>query len=179
LIFENATVKTQKTGAQMQRNVHRQQKEIKMFANRLFVLSMAIVLLISACAPSETKSSASLQQWHTADVLQAFQAAGLPVEIPQLSKDERDLFSNEMVLESTQFVIPAQDDSTLASGIIFSFQNERDLREIQNYYAGLGKAMPQYESWIFIKDNLLLQINRDIPEAVAKQYAEVLYLLGD
>src|SRR5215510_14990517 len=33
-------------------NLFCSQKEIKMFANRLFVLSMAIVLLVSACAPS-------------------------------------------------------------------------------------------------------------------------------
>jgi hypothetical protein len=148
-----------------------------MFTNRLFVLSMAIVLLVSACAPSETKSSASFQQWQTTDVLQAFQAAGLPAEIPQLSKDERDLFSNEMALESKQFVIPAQGDPTVARGIIFSFQNERDLQKIENYYAGLGKTLPQYDSWIFIKGNLLLQINHEVPETVAKQYAEALALL--
>src|ERR1051325_4176233 len=104
-------------------------KEIKMFTNRLFVLSMAIVLLVSACAPSETKSSASFQQWQTTDVLQVFQAAGLPAEIPQLSKDESKPFSNEMALESKQFVIPAQGDPTVARGIIFSFQNERDLQK--------------------------------------------------
>ena len=150
-----------------------------MFTNRLFVLLIAIALLLSACAPNEIKSSASLQQWHTNDALQAFQAADLPVEIPQLSKDERDLFSNEMALESRQFVIPAQGDPTLARGIIFSFQNERDLQEIQDYYAALGYALPQYNSWIFIKDNLLLQINHNIPEAVAKQYAEALDLLDE
>lgn len=149
-----------------------------MFTNRLFVFSIAIALLVSACAPSEIKSSASFQQWHTTDVLKAFQTAGLPVKIPQLSKDERDLFSNEMTLESRQFVIPAQGDPTLARGIIFSSQNEKDLREIQDYYAALGKALPQYSSWVFIKDNLLLQINRNVPEAAAKQYAEALDLLG-
>ena len=150
-----------------------------MFTHRLFIFSMAIVLLVSACTSNEPKSSASFQQWHTADVLQAFHAAELPLEIPQLSKDERDLFSNEMAFESRQFVIPAQGDPTLARGIIFSFQNEKDLREIQEYYAGLGKTLPQYSSWVFIKDNLLLQINRNIPEAVAKQYATALDRLGE
>jgi len=31
-------------------------------------------------------------------------------------------------------------------------------------------------SWIFVKDNLLLQINGDVPEAVAKQYGKALDL---
>src|SRR5262245_18707502 len=123
-----------------------------MFTNSLFMLSIAIALLVSACGPSEIKSSASLEQWHTTDALQAFQAADLQIEIPQLSKDERDVFSNEMALESTQFVIPAQGDPTLARGIIFSFQNEKDLQEIEDYYAALGKGLPQYASWIFVKD---------------------------
>ena len=150
-----------------------------MFNNRLFVLSIAIALLLSACAPTEMKLSASFEQWHTADVLQAFQTAGLPIELPQLRKDERDLFSNELTLESKQFVIPAQGDPTLARGIIFSFQNESDLQEIKDYYAALGKALPQYKSWIFVKDNLLLQINCNIPEAVAIQYAKALNLLDE
>jgi hypothetical protein len=140
---------------------------------------VATILFIASRAQSEAQSSASFQQWHTTDVLQAFQAAELPVELPQLSKDERDLFSNEMTLENRQFVIPNQGDPTLARGIIFSFQNEKDLREIQDYYAGLGKAVPQYSSWVFIKDNLVLQINSNISEAVAKQYAATLDLLGE
>ena len=150
-----------------------------MFTNRFFLLSLALALLVSACAPSQSKSSTSFQQWHAKDAIQVFQTAGLPIEIPQLSKDERDLFSNEIVVESKKFVIPAQGDPTLVSGIVFSVQNEKDLQDIHNYYVELGKALPQYDSWIFIKDNLLLQINRNIPEAVAKQYAEALNLLDE
>ena len=167
-----------KNGARNMRGFTRP-KEVKMFTNRLFVLSIAIAVLVSACAPREIRSSASFQRWHAADVLEAFRAAGLPFEIPQLSKDKRDPFSNQVALENRQFVIPAQGDPTLARGIIFSFQNERDLQEIQDYYAALGKAMPQYASWIFVQDNLLLQINGNVPEAVAKWYAKALDLLEE
>ena len=150
-----------------------------MFTHRLFALSIVMILLVSACAPNEIKSSTPFQQWHASDAVQAFQAAGLSVEIPQLNKDERDMFSSEMVVESKKFVIPAQEDSTLVSGIVFSVKNEKDLREIQEYYMALGKALPEYDSWIFIKDNLLLQINHNIPETVAKQYAQALDLLDE
>jgi hypothetical protein len=147
-----------------------------MFTNRFFLFSLVMALLVSACTPSQSKLSASFQQWHAIDAIQAFQAAGLPIEIPQLRKDERDLFSNEMVVDSRKFVIPTQGDPTLGSGIVFSVRNERDLQELQNYYATLGKALPQYNSWIFVKDNLLLQIDGDVPEAVAKQYGKALDL---
>ena len=96
-----------------------------------------------------------------------------------LTRDERDLFSGEIAVESKQFTIPSQDDPAVASGVILSFQNQKDLQEIQNYYEEMGKKLPQYKSWLFIKDNLLLQINRSVPQAVAKQYAEALDLLDE
>ena len=150
-----------------------------MFSNRLFVLSIAIALLVSACASKPTNLSPSFQRWQTTDAVQAFQAVGLPIEILQLSKDERDLFSNQVTLQSKQFVIPAQGDPTLARGIIFSFQNEKDLQQVRDYYMALDNSLPQYASWLFVKDNLLLQINRNVPAEVAKQYAEALNLLDE
>ena len=150
-----------------------------MFTNRSFVLSIAIALFVSACAPKEMKVSPSFQRWQTTDAVQAFQAVGLPIEILQLSKDQRDLFSNQVALQSTQFAIPTQGEPTLARGIIFSFQNEKDLQQVRDYYMALDNSLPQYASWLFVKDNLLLQINRNIPEDVAKQYAEALDLLDE
>jgi hypothetical protein len=148
-----------------------------MFTNRLFMLSIAIVLLVSACAPKPTTVSPSFQRWQTTDAVQAFHAVGLPIEILELSKDERDLFSNQVGQQSIQFVVPNQGDPDLARGIIFSFEKEIDLQQVLDYYIAIDQSLPQYASWLFVKDNLLLQINRNIPEEVAKQYAEALNLL--
>jgi hypothetical protein len=155
------------------------QKEIKMSTHRLFnlIVVIALVAVIGLTAQTASPNETSYRGWHTSDAFEAFQEAGLPTEIPELSKDERDLFVTEMPVESAQFVIPGQGDPAIARGIIFSVQNRRDLLYIRNYYASLNKALPQYSSWIFIKDNLVLQINRNVPEAVAKQYAQALNLL--
>ncbi|HVN54741.1 MAG TPA: hypothetical protein VMT46_10455 [Anaerolineaceae bacterium] len=143
------------------------------------MFSMALVLLVSACAPREVKYTNPFHQWRTVDVISAFQAAGLPVEIPRLRKDERDIFSYDKAIESQRIKIPIQSELTSGNGLIFSFQNEGDLQEMQEFYVGLGEALPQYDSWIFIKDNLLLQINREIPETVAKRYTAALDLLDE
>src|SRR5690349_13616610 len=101
-----------------------------MFPNRLSVLLIAIALLLSACAPKQTSVSHSFYRWQTTDAVQAFQAVGLPIEILQLSKDERDLFSNQVAQQNIQFVVPDQGDPTLARAIIFSFQKEKDLQQV-------------------------------------------------
>ena len=150
-----------------------------MFTNRFFVFSIVIVLLVSACAPKEMKVSPSFNRWQTTDAIQAFHAVGLPIEILELSKDEHDLFSNQVGQQSIQFVVPNQGDPDLARGIIFSFQKEIDLQQVLDYYIALDQSLPQYDSWLFVKDNLLLQLNRNIPEEVAKQYAEALDLLEE
>ena len=134
-------------------------------------------MLLSACAP-RTVTPASFDQWRTTDAIRAFQSANLRFEIPQVSKDERDLFA-ETALESRPFVIPLQGDPSLARGIIFSFEDESNLFQVQMYYTHLGNALPQFGSWVFVKDNLLLQINREVPEAVAQKYAQALDLLGE
>ena len=62
---------------------------------------------------------------------------------------------------------------------VFSFQKEIDLQQVLDYYIALDQSLPQYNSWLFVKDNLLLQINRSVPEDVAKRYAEALDLLEE
>jgi hypothetical protein len=43
-----------------------------------------------------------------------------------------------------------------------------------DYYFALGKSSAAFFSWVFIKDNVLVQINGDLPEDKAKQYQTVL-----
>lgn len=132
-------------------------------------------VLVSIPERSTTEIPPTFRQWRTADALHAFQEAGLSVELVRLPRDERDAFSNLVVMESRQFRIPNQ--GAQANGIILSFENQRDMRRMQDYYTALGEALPQYSSWVFVKGNLLLQINGSVPELVARRYAEALNLL--
>lgn len=153
------------------------------------LLILVIALLTGAAAagvlflvtmppqPAVADTGSSTRQWTANDVLQAFHAAGLPYEIPSLPKDERDPFSSWMQVETKPFQIPNQGAD--ASGMVLCFKNSRDLRRMQDYYTALGNALTQYRSWIFVRDNVLLQINRSVPEAVAARYAEELNRLSE
>lgn len=128
-----------------------------------------LFLVTMSPQPAIANAAEPIRQWTAHDVLQAFHAAGLPYEIPSLPKDERDAFSSWMQVETKPFQIPNQGAD--ANGMVLCFKNSRDLRRMQDYYTALGNALPQYRSWVFVQDNVLLQINRSVPEAVAARYA--------
>jgi hypothetical protein len=141
----------------------------------LFAAACVMVVLRSFPAPAVADISPQSHLRTTADALHAFQAAGLDYETLRLSKDERDVFSAYTAVTSVQFVIPAQGDSTRARGVIFSFQTESELQMVKEYYTRLGNMLPSYKSWLFVKGNLLLQINGEVPQAIAEQYGAALY----
>jgi len=114
--------------------------------------------------------------WHNSEVLAAFYAAGLPADvIRRVPKDERDFSFGGAPVEATPFQLGPGPEQR---GMIFHFEQAADLERVRAYYVGLGASLPQYRSWLFVKDNVLLQINGDVPQARAEEYAEVLEVLG-
>jgi hypothetical protein len=75
-------------------------------------------------------------------------------------------------VEGTHFLIPSICDD--CGGRIFSFATQPDLDVTKAYYVALGKGSAAFFSWVFVKDNILLQINGDLPDAKAKQYETAL-----
>ena len=45
---------------------------------------------------------------------------------------------------------------------------------MHDYYQRLGKSSVAFFSWLFVKDNILVQINGDLLETKANQYQAVL-----
>jgi hypothetical protein len=41
---------------------------------------------------------------------------------------------------------------------------------MKNYYNELGRQSAALFSWVFVKDNILIQINGDLPETTARKY---------
>lgn len=106
------------------------------------------------------------------DVIAAFHSAGLYAEVVRgLSKDERDGVFPVTVVDSSRFRISSTEGET---GMVLSFENYKDLERVQNYYLSLNRFLPQFRSRLFVKDNILLQINHEVPEAKARAYAAVL-----
>ncbi len=122
--------------------------------------------------PSPTTT---FQKWTTAQVVEAFQVAGLEVENPRpMTKNDYGMAPMRAV-EATRFLIPSLCPD--CGGRIFSFATRDDLEITKKYYEELGKSSALFFSWVFAKDNILVQINGDLPEARAREYENALNAL--
>lgn len=75
-------------------------------------------------------------------------------------------------VEGTHFLIPSLCSD--CGGRILSFAAQPDLDMTKAYYDSLGKSSAAFFSWTFVKDNILVQINGDLPEAKARKYESAL-----
>jgi hypothetical protein len=77
-----------------------------------------------------------------------------------------------LAIEGTRFFIPSVCAD--CGGRILSFSTKKDLTIVQDYYAQMARFGAVLASWVYVKDNILLQINGELPEAGAQKYAKVL-----
>lgn len=141
----------------------------------LFVVGL-LGLTFARAFSSPPPSAIPFHQWRNSEIIDVFHSAGLSAEVIRgLPKDERDGLSTWMVVEATPFQLSPQEQDR---GVLLAFHDPADLERMRAYYVGLGKSLPQYKSWVFVQGNILLQINGDVPEAKAKEYAAVLDALG-
>lgn len=75
-------------------------------------------------------------------------------------------------IEGTHFLVPSVCSD--CGGRIFSFATQDDLGLMQKYFVLLGKQSAVLFSWVFVKDNILIQINGDLPDSKAKSYQTTL-----
>ncbi|MDQ3966312.1 MAG: hypothetical protein M3246_07670, partial [Actinomycetota bacterium] len=108
----------------------------------------------------------------SADVIQAFRDAGL--EVGQFYPVEQEPDWDKLPVpktyeEATRFEIPSVGED--AGGRVFVFETEEDLATVRDYYEGLQRPIQPY---VYAKGKVLLQINRNLPEAEAERYNAVL-----
>jgi hypothetical protein len=101
-------------------------------------------------------------KWTPDQVVAVFQAAGLEVVSPRpMTKD--DYASAPMVaIQAIHFLVPSICDS--CGGRILSFANAKDQKLSADYYNNNN------QSWVFIKDNILVQINGGLSNDKAALY---------
>ncbi len=105
-------------------------------------------------------------------VAQVFRREGLEVDHPRpMTADDYGLVPM-LASEGTRFFIPSICAD--CGGRIMSFANKQDLTIVQDYYAQMEHFGAVLASWVYVKDNILLEINGDLPEADAQKYAAVL-----
>lgn len=137
---------------------------------------LGLSFVFAWASPPKPIAAGSFHRWRNSEIITIFHNAGLTADVIRgATKDERDGFSGGMRVEATLFQLsPRQEER----GMILVFENAADLGTMRAYYLGLNKSLPQYRSWLFVKDNVLLQINGEVPEERAKEYAAQLDSLG-
>lgn len=119
-------------------------------------------------APTRAQANAS---WQSGDVVEAFLAAGLECESPKaLTVDDGK--APFVAVEATRFMMPSVCKS--CSGRIYSFDDDAELDKAKQYYVDIGDQDPQKFSWVYSKDNILLQLNGSLAEEQAVAYEQVL-----
>lgn len=122
-------------------------------------------------SPSITPNT--FQKWTLRQVVDAFKSAGLEVgEVRE--NDVADIYgAPTTALEFASFNIPSRGED--AGGLIFVFSSEADMQSVYNYYKEAGwYDNGLYYPWVFIKDNILLQINGILGKSMAQKYGEAL-----
>jgi len=125
--------------------------------HRLISILMISAIAISSCGSKITGD----------DVIKSFKDAGLEAENPtQMTKDDYKVAP--YVCTGTHFYIPSLGEG--AGGRVFICNDSKEMDLLSNYYIELGRSSAVFFSWVFIKGDVLVQINGDLPEAKARQY---------
>ena len=120
----------------------------------------------------EPTATPAFVRWNSEQVVQAFKDAGLEAESTRpMTKDDYGM-APYVATEGTRFLIPSLCSDCGAR--IMSFDSEEDLNLTREFYVRLGEQSAMFFSWTFVKDNILVQINGDLPEDQARQYEAAL-----
>jgi len=153
--------------------------EVTRIVPETVVVTQLIVVTATPEPPTPTPEASptpTFQQWAGEDLVQALQNAGLEVEgSTPMTKDDYGM-APMVAVDAIHFFIPSLCSD--CGGRIYSFSSQNDLDLMKTYYEDLGKSSALFFSWVFAKDNLLIQINGDLPEDKAREYENVLLNLG-
>ena len=130
--------------------------------NILLIAFLPLLIYLTAC-----KSGGNGQAVTANDVISAFIHAGLEAESPREMTKE-DYGVAPFVCEGTRFLLPSLGEDK--GGRIFICESQTDLESLATYYNELGKSSALFFSWVFIKGQVLVQINGELDESIAPKY---------
>ncbi len=154
-----------------------------MWVKLIFLHSLVILICGSLTfgGPSVTRTplptltvTPVFYQWNTDEVMRMMQLTGLETETIHVMTPEEYGSIPVVAAQGLRFSIPSSCPH--CEGIVFSFNTPTDLDIIKRFYTS-SKNNPQASAWVFEKDNILLHLSGDLPEAQALQYGAVLIRL--
>lgn len=133
----------------------------------------AYVLITRASSePLSTSPSKNYEKWLSTEAIQTFKRAGLEAENTSALQCKDIGFAPCTFKEGTRFLIPSLCAD--CGGRAFSYTSASNKERMRSYYVEAGRASGFLFSWVFEKDNLLIQINGDLPKATAERYNSTL-----
>jgi hypothetical protein len=111
-------------------------------------------------------------KWNSDQVLGAFVDAGLEVGPMRWMKSDDYGLAPMLAMDGTRFFIPSL--CAECGGRILAFKDQAGLDATAEYYLSLNQSDPASFSWIFMKDNIIVQLNGDTPETLARKYEAAL-----
>ena len=132
---------------------------------RRFLL-ITIAVLACGCGGSGAKELMCDQ------VVAAFKAAGLEAEGVTVMETADYGIVPKLATEGKRFLVPSLGDDS--GGRIMVFKSTADRDKVKAAYDAMGAESAMLFSWVFVRDNVLVQINGSLPEAQAKAYEAAL-----
>ena len=110
--------------------------------------------------------------WKKEDVQAAILSAGLEYSDPREMTPDDYGMAPMVADEAVRFLIPSLCAD--CGGRAFVLSSQADLDSLAEYYNELSRASAMFFSWVFVKDNVLIQINGSLPEETALKYQTAL-----
>ena len=105
------------------------------------------------------------------DVIASFKRTGLEAEKPTKMRP-KDYGMAPYVCTGLRFLIPSLGADS--GGRIFACPNDADRDAIARYYQDLGRRSAAFFSWVFVKGNVVVQINGDLDDQTSEKYKEAI-----
>ena len=134
---------------------------------RNFVL-LSCLLILSGCASKWDK-------WTSDQALQAIQSAKLEAENVRSIEPKDYGLAPMLAKEGKRLYLPSLCDE--CGGRLLVFASKADLEKTKAFYDAQAKESAAFFSWVFVKDNLLLQLNGELPKEKAEAYNAALQSL--
>jgi hypothetical protein len=128
----------------------------------------------AAAKPVVPTAQAKSGQWTPEQVIAAFKAAGLEAESPT-KMGRQDYGPAPLVGEGMRFLIPSLCADCGGRVFAVAATDERD--RLATHYRDLAKQSAFFYSHVFVRDNIVVQINGDLKDDQAAKYEAVLKTL--
>lgn len=122
---------------------------------------MVLLLLLTACGGGTAARTPD-------GIVAAFKAAGLEAENTKVMEAADYGPAPKGTEQGVRFIIPSLDSDS--GGRIFVGKTAADLEGLRTYYSELAKMGGMFFSHVFSKDNMLVQINGELPQEQAAKY---------